>query len=208
MAEAYKTVRLGKAATEFNVGVDRVIDLLVKNGFEEEFNFNTKLTAEMYALLAETFARDKVAKESAQSIKLEYTELKDKQKEESAEKLKEETKAASEEIPAEPTKEVKTTKKKEEMPASDVKPDDSKEEAEIKPKAKTTKKKTVASKKTEEKTDILTPDKKEEQVKSEAVTDTDKVDDETLIVAAESDSIDAIRGPKVLKMRLKRKNIY
>ncbi len=198
MAEAYKTVRLGKAATEFNVGVDRVIDLLVKNGFEEEFNFNTKLTAEMYALLAETFARDKVAKESAQSIKLEYTELKDKQKEESAEKLKEETKAASEEIPAEPTKEVKTTKKKEEMPASDVKPDDSKEEAEIKPKAKTTKKKTVASKKTEEKTDILTPDKKEEQVKSEAVTDTDKVDDETLIVAAESDSIDAIRGPKVL----------
>ncbi|MDD3739270.1 MAG: translation initiation factor IF-2 [Lentimicrobiaceae bacterium] len=218
MAEAYKTVRLGKAATEFNVGVDRVIDLLVKNGFEEEFNFNTKLTAEMYALLAETFARDKVAKESAQSIKLEYTELKDKQKEESAEKTKE-TKEVVDETPAEPTKEVKAAKKKEETPKSDaqpetdVKPDDSKEEAESKPKTQTTKKKATVSKKDKEKTEVATPDTedaksatpaadKAEQEKPEVVADTDKVDgeatDETVIVAAESESIETIRGPKVL----------
>lgn len=72
MSDGPISIRLAKAAAEFNVGVDRIIDLLHKKGQKIDSNPNTKLTPEMYAILVKEFQPDKAAKDIAKHIELEY----------------------------------------------------------------------------------------------------------------------------------------
>jgi translation initiation factor IF-2 len=74
MSEGSVNVRLSKAATEFNVGVQTIIDFLHKKGHKIDGNPNTKLTPEMYALLLKEYQPDKAAKEISKKIELEYTQ--------------------------------------------------------------------------------------------------------------------------------------
>ena len=46
MAEETKSVRLNKAAKEFNVGIANLVDFLEKKGHKVDLNPNTRLTAE------------------------------------------------------------------------------------------------------------------------------------------------------------------
>ena len=49
--EKVKKTRLGQAATEFNVSMDRIVDVLKKNGLEiNSPTLNSKLSEEKYAL--------------------------------------------------------------------------------------------------------------------------------------------------------------
>ncbi len=60
------TPRLPKAASEFNVSQERVIDILTKNGFEiNNPSPNMKLTVEMYQCLQKELAKDKMVKEKS-----------------------------------------------------------------------------------------------------------------------------------------------
>ena len=71
MAEETKTaVRLSKAAKEFNIGVQTVIEFLGKKGHEIDSNPNSKLTAEQYALLAKEYQSDKAVRQEAENIDL------------------------------------------------------------------------------------------------------------------------------------------
>ncbi len=71
MAEETKTaVRLSKAAKEFNIGVQTVIEFLAKKGHEIDSNPNSKLTAEQYALLAKEYQSDKAVRQEAENIDL------------------------------------------------------------------------------------------------------------------------------------------
>ena len=71
MAEETKTaVRLSKAAKEFNIGVQTVIEFLGKKGHEVDSNPNSKLTAEQYALLAKEYQGDKAVRQEAENIDL------------------------------------------------------------------------------------------------------------------------------------------
>ncbi|NVO19098.1 MAG: translation initiation factor IF-2 [Bacteroidetes bacterium] len=74
MSEGPVNVRLSKAATEFNVGVQTIIDFLHKKGHKIDSNPNTKLTPEMYTLLIKEYQPDKAAKEISKKIELEYTQ--------------------------------------------------------------------------------------------------------------------------------------
>lgn len=74
MSEGTVNVRLSKAATEFNVGVQTIIDFLHKKGHKIDSNPNTKLSPEMYALLIKEYQPDKAAKEISKKIELEYTQ--------------------------------------------------------------------------------------------------------------------------------------
>ncbi len=74
MSEGPVNVRLSKAATEFNVGVQTIVDFLHKKGHKIDSNPNTKLTPEMYALLIKEYQPDKAAKEISKKIELEYTQ--------------------------------------------------------------------------------------------------------------------------------------
>ena len=74
MSEGTINVRLSKAATEFNVGVQTIIDFLHKKGHKIDSNPNTKLSQDMYALLLKEYQPDKAAKEISKKIELEYTQ--------------------------------------------------------------------------------------------------------------------------------------
>ncbi|GMT45335.1 MAG: translation initiation factor IF-2 [bacterium] len=72
MAEAKKIVRLSKAAREFNISMNTIIEFLEKKGFKMESSPNTKLASEMYELLINEFQAEKAVKESAHKKGLEF----------------------------------------------------------------------------------------------------------------------------------------
>ena len=65
MSEVSKPVRLSKAAREFNLGLDTIVEFLASKGIEVERKPNTKLEPEQYALVRANFADEKAAKEKA-----------------------------------------------------------------------------------------------------------------------------------------------
>ncbi len=72
MAEANRTIRLSKAAREFNISKNTIIQFLEKKGFKIESSPNTKLPPEMYGLLVNEFQDEKAVKESAHKKGLEF----------------------------------------------------------------------------------------------------------------------------------------
>ena len=75
MAET-KSIRLGKAAQEFNVGALTIVEFLNKKGIKIDNNPNTKLGPEVYALLVKEYATEKTVKETSKKIELEYNQHK------------------------------------------------------------------------------------------------------------------------------------
>lgn len=79
------TIRLNKAAREFNVGQGTIVEFLHKKGYEIELNPNTKLTGEMYDLLTREYMGEKSVKEESRkkgltSIKREIISIDDRKK--------------------------------------------------------------------------------------------------------------------------------
>lgn len=74
MSGGSPTVRLSKAAREFNVGTTTIVEFLSKKGHEIDSSPNTKLTPEMYALLVKEFQTEKQVKEVSQKLGLNITE--------------------------------------------------------------------------------------------------------------------------------------
>jgi translation initiation factor IF-2 len=73
MSEGTLTIRLSKAAREFNIGVSTIVDFLSKKGFHVDKDPNTKLTQDMYSILMKEFANEKHVKEEAQKIGLQFS---------------------------------------------------------------------------------------------------------------------------------------
>jgi translation initiation factor IF-2 len=96
MAGAKKIVRLSKAAREFNISMNTIMDFLGKKGFQIESSPNTKLAPEMYELLVEEFQAEKAVKESAHKKGLEFV---GKETISLEDKLKQKTTAPEEELP-------------------------------------------------------------------------------------------------------------
>lgn len=63
-------IRLGKAASEFNVSTQTIIESLQKKGFAIENKPTAKLTEEMYNYISGIFSSDKEAKEQSKSVGL------------------------------------------------------------------------------------------------------------------------------------------
>ncbi len=66
--EAKSTIRLSKAVKEFNVGLSTIVEFLNKKGFDVESSPNTKLSAEMYALLKKEYQSEKEVKDEAKKL--------------------------------------------------------------------------------------------------------------------------------------------
>jgi len=62
------TVRVKKAATEFNISVQHLVEYLASKGFSVESNPNAKISDEMYQALLRDFGQDKKIKEQAAQI--------------------------------------------------------------------------------------------------------------------------------------------
>jgi len=72
MSDRIKIVRLSKAAREFNIAIDTVVDFLSDKGFDVIKSPNTKLDPEMYAILQNEFQEEKNVKEASQERNLEF----------------------------------------------------------------------------------------------------------------------------------------
>ncbi|GAB1403442.1 hypothetical protein MASR1M74_06200 [Lentimicrobium sp.] len=72
MSEQTKSSRLGKAAQEFNVAVNTIVEFLNKKGIKIDTKPNTKLAPEVYEMLIKEFQSQKTVKESSQKIEIEY----------------------------------------------------------------------------------------------------------------------------------------
>jgi len=72
MSEGTSSIRLSKAAREFNIGISTVLDFLNKKGFKLDRDPNAKLSQEMYTLLMSEFASEKHVKEEAKKIGLQF----------------------------------------------------------------------------------------------------------------------------------------
>ncbi|MDO9258264.1 MAG: translation initiation factor IF-2 [Bacteroidales bacterium] len=104
MSDGPISIRLGKAATEFNVGVTTIVDFLHKRGHKIDSNPNTKLSPEMHTLLVKEYQPDKAAKDIAKHIELEYQAQKAAKAEEKK-PLVEEVKPVKETVAAPPVQE-------------------------------------------------------------------------------------------------------
>ena len=62
------TIRLSKAAKEFNVGVTTIREFLGKKGFQVDSSPNAKLTADMYELLVKEYQGEKEVKNVAKNL--------------------------------------------------------------------------------------------------------------------------------------------
>ncbi|MDA3944530.1 MAG: translation initiation factor IF-2 [Bacteroidetes bacterium] len=74
MSEGSKSsVRLSKAAREFNVGTSTIVEFLSKKGHQVDPNPNTKLSPEMYDLLIKEYQSEKQVKEVSKKLGIEYS---------------------------------------------------------------------------------------------------------------------------------------
>src|SRR5574343_1118829 len=67
MSESAPAKRLGKVATELNVGVQTVIDFLTAKGFDD-INRNSKITDDMYVVLLKEYGKETDVKEESKKI--------------------------------------------------------------------------------------------------------------------------------------------
>ena len=66
--ESTINIRLSKAAKEFNVGRETIVEFLNKKGFQVDPSPNTKLTSEMYALLVKEYQGERDVKNEAKKL--------------------------------------------------------------------------------------------------------------------------------------------
>ena len=186
--------RLSKVAREFNVGHHTIVEFLQKKGFKVETNPNTKISEEMYSLLAQEYRGDSHVKKESEKL----AKMKEKSKKESislsdirgdVEPVKEIEKTAEE--PAAPKDsgpkvvgkvDLKAfkPKKKEEAP----KPVEKKEPKKEEPKEPTPAKPVEKTVKTEEKPVAKKPVKKPEHIPTKI----DKVDETKVVGKIDLDS--------------------
>ena len=70
MTEEKKAIRLSKAAREFNVGIQTIVEFLHKKGFEISTDPNCKIPPEAYALIVKEYSGDLSVKKDAEKLAL------------------------------------------------------------------------------------------------------------------------------------------
>ncbi|MCD4772267.1 MAG: translation initiation factor IF-2, partial [Bacteroidales bacterium] len=72
MAEAKKTIRLSKAAREFNVGITTIVEFLLKKEIQIEAKPNTKISPDIFDILQNEFYSEKTVKEESDKLGSEH----------------------------------------------------------------------------------------------------------------------------------------
>ena len=70
MTEDKKAIRLSKAAREFNVGIQTIVEFLHKKGFDISTDPNGKIPPEAYALIVKEYSSDLSVKKDAEKLAL------------------------------------------------------------------------------------------------------------------------------------------
>jgi translation initiation factor IF-2 len=70
MTDASKVKRLSKIARDFNVGINTIVEFLHKKGIEVDTNPNSKVPADVYAMLLKEYSTDIRVKEESEKLEL------------------------------------------------------------------------------------------------------------------------------------------
>lgn len=70
MTEEQKAIRLSKAAREFNVGIQTIVEFLHKKGFDISSDPNSKIPPEAYSLIVKEYSSDLSVKKDAEKLAL------------------------------------------------------------------------------------------------------------------------------------------
>jgi translation initiation factor IF-2 len=205
-----KGIRLMKAAKEFNIGKDTLVQFLLDKKFEVENRPNTVLSEKMYEELMLEFSQDKAAKKKSEKISLQVQQV---EKPEKKEPVKEKVSLKKEEAVK-----VKVTDKIDlDKPAPAAEPEPTpeppKKKTVTKKKSVATKSKTVAKKvslkkdeavklKVKDKIDLDKPAAKSESevlAKKEEPKKEEKETKEEPEVKIENIKARKLEGPKILK---------
>ncbi|MCA1746327.1 MAG: translation initiation factor IF-2 N-terminal domain-containing protein, partial [Bacteroidales bacterium] len=206
-----KATRLSKAAREFNVGISTIVEFLKKKGHQVDSNPNSKLDAELYALLVDEYSSDLNVKKDAEKLTLKSFRDKNATEEPVVEPEKDTSpdepellitdkttakKGESKKNDEVPAPVERQTKKEEEEPAQpvasakeDTKKEEAKEEKEEQPVEKTPVEKAPVEK--EEKPE-KEEKKEEEKVEKEEETPEEEVE--------ETEETEETNGPRVVGM--------
>ena len=92
MAEG--TIRINKVLRDFNIGLSTLTDFLKKKGIHDELTLTSKISEDVFAMVAKEFGKEQLIKEQSQKVSIKLKEITDT----------ENTRSASEE--EEPVKEV------------------------------------------------------------------------------------------------------
>jgi len=183
MAVTNRPIRLSKAAREFNISLDTIVEFLSEKGFTVDRKPNSKLDAEMYSLLANTFQEEKHVKEASQQMGLEYVgketisieDIKtDDTKKPADDFFADEVYITDTGIGFKDDASASETKKKVEKVAETPEPEKKVEKTEVKEKKVKAKAKEKAEEKAEVKAEVKAEDEGKEETKTEAAEKTEE----------------------------------
>ena len=75
MAEG--SIRVNKVLKDFNIGLSTLTDFLKKKGFSEELSLTSKISADVFALVAKEFGKEQLIKEQSQKVSIKLKEITD-----------------------------------------------------------------------------------------------------------------------------------
>jgi translation initiation factor IF-2 len=194
-----KTVRLSKAAKEFNVGISTIVEYLSSKGYEIESKPNTKIEADAYEVLVEEFQDSKQLKEKSklagvspgkrETVSIKKEEPEEPKKEEPKEEKKEQDSTIKPSVEKKPgisvVGKIDLDKKKAEKEAPKEEKKEEKAEEKAPAKEEVEEKKKEASEEKKEAEKQAPAEKKEEKPKKEEIetirTNVTKLDAPTVV---------------------------
>ena len=73
MAEG--TIRINKVLKDFNIGLSTLTDFLKKKGIQEELTLTSKITEEVFAMVAKEFGKEQLIKEQSRKVAIKVKEI-------------------------------------------------------------------------------------------------------------------------------------
>ena len=75
MAEG--TIRINKVLKDFNIGLSTLTDFLKKKGITDEFTLTSKISEDVFAMVAKEFGKEQLIKEQSQKVSIKLKEITD-----------------------------------------------------------------------------------------------------------------------------------
>ena len=73
MAEG--TIRINKVLKDFNIGLSTLTDFLKKKGYTDELTLTSKISEDVFALVAKEFGKEQLIKEQSRKVAIKVKEI-------------------------------------------------------------------------------------------------------------------------------------
>ena len=77
MAEG--TIRINKVLKDFNIGLSTLTDFLKKKGINDELTLTSKISEDVFAMVAKEFGKEQLIKEQSRKVAIKVKEITEKE---------------------------------------------------------------------------------------------------------------------------------